>query len=202
MTWLPLALSLSGGGRLALVGGLHSARLRAINGKNKSDVIDAAVLARADDALDLTALVLPTPAELALRRAVTRRAAALIDANRSWRRLVSLARRAFPDVCIAFAASLPPESGAGPVAAAGPAGRAPRASLTAVVAEHTRSVAEVPDRSSDPFRRKGMGAVLRRETGLGCIGVGGNGAPGGPGRGERRVDRATIRPPPGGTARR
>ena len=60
MTWLPLALSLSsGGGRLALVGTRHSARLRgAISGKNKSDVIDADVLARADEVFDLPPLVL------------------------------------------------------------------------------------------------------------------------------------------------
>ena len=91
MTWLPLALSLSDrGGRLALVGTRHSTRLRgAISGKNKSDVIDADVLARAGEVFDLAPLVLPSPAELALRGAVTRRAAAVIDANRSWRRLVS-----------------------------------------------------------------------------------------------------------------
>ena len=149
MTWLPMALSLSaGGGRLALVGARHSARLRgAINGKNKSDVIDADVLARADDVFDLTPLVLPAPGELALRRAVTRRAAAVIDANRSWRRLVSLARWAFPDVWIAFAGSLPTAKA---VLDRWPhldqlAG-ARRASLTAVVAEHTRSVTDVPDR--------------------------------------------------------
>ena len=61
MTWLPLALSLSdGGGRLALVGTRHSARLRgAISGKNKSDVIDADVLARAGEVFDLAPLVLP-----------------------------------------------------------------------------------------------------------------------------------------------
>jgi transposase len=150
MTWLPLALSLSdGGGRLALVGTRHSARLRgAISGKNKSDVIDADVLARACEVFDLAPLVLPAPAELALRRAVTRRAAAVIDANRSWRRLVSLARWAFPDVWIAFAGSL--------ATAKAVLGRWPhldqlagarRASLTAVVAEHTRSVADVPDRA-------------------------------------------------------
>ena len=51
--------------------------------------------------------MLPDPAELALRRSVIRRAAAVIDANRSWRSLMSLARWAFPDVWIAFAGSLP-----------------------------------------------------------------------------------------------
>ena len=160
MTWLPLALSLSsGGGRLALVGTRHSARLRgAISGKNKSDVIDADVLARADEVFDLPPLVLPSPAELALRRAVTRRASAVIDANRCWRRLVSLARWAFPDVWTAFAGSL---ATAKAVLDRWPhldqLACARRASLTAVVAEHTRSVADVPDRSSRSVRRQGIG---------------------------------------------
>src|SRR6516165_10810736 len=44
MTWLPLAIALGdAGGRLALVGNRHSARLRsALAGKNKSDPVDAA----------------------------------------------------------------------------------------------------------------------------------------------------------------
>ena len=150
MTWLSLALSLeAGGGRLALVGARHSARLRgAISGKNKSDVIDADVLAMADEVFDLAPLVLAGPAELALRRAVTRRAAAVIDANRSWRRLVSLSRWAFPDVWLAFGGSL---ATAKAVLDRWPhleqlAG-ARRASVTAVVAEHTRAVGDVPDRA-------------------------------------------------------
>ena len=144
MTWLALALSLeAGGGRLALIGARHSARLRgAISGKNKSDVIDADVLARAGEVFDLRPLVLPAPAELALRRAVTRRADAVIDANRSWRRLVSLGRWAFPDVWNAFAGSL---ATATAVLDRWPhldqLANARRSSLTAVVAEHTRAVA-------------------------------------------------------------
>ncbi|KCA64007.1 transposase, partial [Mycobacterium tuberculosis TKK-01-0081] len=47
---------------------------------------------RASEVFDLTPLTLPTPAQLALRRSVIRRAGAVIDANRSWRRLMSLAR--------------------------------------------------------------------------------------------------------------
>ncbi|SGM19049.1 Uncharacterised protein [Mycobacterium tuberculosis] len=53
---------------------------------------DAEVLTRASEVFDLTPLTLPTPAQLALRRSVIRRAGAVIDANRSWRRLMSLAR--------------------------------------------------------------------------------------------------------------
>ena len=83
MTWLPLVIPLDHAGRrVALVGARHAARLRgAISGKNKSDVIDADVLARAGEVFDLTPLRLPDPTQLALRRAVTRRAAAAIDAQ-------------------------------------------------------------------------------------------------------------------------
>ena len=149
MTWLPLALSVSeAGGQLALVGARHAARLRgAISAKNKSDVIDADVLARAGEVFDLTPLVLPTPAELALRRAVTRRAAGVLDGNRSWRRLISLGRWAFPDLWIAFGGSLPTATAVlGRWPRLDQLAAARRSSLTAVVAEHTRAVTDVPDR--------------------------------------------------------
>ena len=94
MTWLGLAVALQDAGAdLALVGSRHSARLRgAISGKNKSDVIDADVLARAGDVFELHPFVLPAPAQLALRRACTRRGGVVIDGNRYLRRLISLAR--------------------------------------------------------------------------------------------------------------
>ena len=149
MTWLGLAVALQDAGSdLALVGSRHAARLRgAISGKNKSDVIDADVLARAGDVFELHPLVLASPLQLALRRACTRRGAAVIDGNRYLRRLISLARWAFPDVWSAFSGSLP--------TAVAVLGRWPhldslaaarRSSLTAVVAEHTRGVGDVPAR--------------------------------------------------------
>jgi len=149
MTWLSLSVAVSeAGGELALLGSRHSARLRgAIVGKNKSDVIDADVLARAGDVFTLRPMPVMTPPQLALRRAVTRRGAAVIDGNRYWRRLMSLARWAFPDVWTAFGGSLPTA-----VAVLGRwphlahLGAARRASLTAVVAEHTRAVPDVPAR--------------------------------------------------------
>jgi transposase len=149
MTWLALAVVLErGGGRLCLLGSRHAARLRgAISGKNKSDVIDADVLARAGEVFDLHPLTVPGPAQLALRRACTRRAGAVIDANRALRRLISLARWAFPDVWNAFAGSLPTAEavlGRWPHLDALAAAR--RSALTAVVAEHTRGVPDVPAR--------------------------------------------------------
>jgi uncharacterized caspase-like protein len=100
MTWLPLAIALKDAGvYLALVGNRHSARLRsAVAGKNKSDPIDASLLAQAGELFELVPARLPSPSELALRRAVQRRGKALVDANRCLRRLISQARWAFPDV--------------------------------------------------------------------------------------------------------
>jgi transposase len=149
MTWLGLSIAVTeAGGQFALLGSRHAARLRgAISGKNKTDVIDADVLARAGEVFTLTPLRLPSPPELALRRLCVRRGAAVIDANRYQRRLLSLARWAFPDVWNAFEGSLPT---ARAVLARWPhlsqLAAARRASLTAVVAEHTRGVADVPDR--------------------------------------------------------
>jgi hypothetical protein len=62
MTWLGLAVALQDAGSdLALVGSRHAARLRgAISGKNRSDVSDADVLARAGDLFELDPLVLPS----------------------------------------------------------------------------------------------------------------------------------------------
>lgn len=149
MSWLPLAVALQAdGSHLALLGSRHAARLRgAIIGKNKSDVIDADVLARAGEVFDLHPLPVPAPTQLALRRVVTRRGAAVIDANRYLRRLISLARWAFPDVWNAFAGSLPTATA---VLTRWPhlhaLASARRPALTAVVAEHTRSVPDVPAR--------------------------------------------------------
>jgi transposase len=150
MTWLPLTIAVeNAGGIMHIVGARHSARLRgAIIGKSKSDVIDAEVLTRASQVFDLEPLRLPIPEQLALRRAVIRRAAAVVDANRSWRRLMSLARWAFPDVWTAFAGSLPT---AAAVLQRWPDIRAlasaRRATLTAVVAAHTRGVGDTPARA-------------------------------------------------------
>src|SRR3954451_24883023 len=109
MTWLALSVALRDAGcDLSLIGARHAARLRgAISGKSKSDVIDADVLARAGEVFDLHPMRTVDPAQLALRRACVRRGAAVIDGNRHLRRLISLARWAFPDVWNAFGGSLP-----------------------------------------------------------------------------------------------
>jgi hypothetical protein len=77
------------------------------------------------------------------------RRAAVVDGNRCWRRLLSLARWAFPDVWTAFAGS---ESTALAVLGRWPHLRslasARAATLTAVVAHHTRDVADPPTRAA------------------------------------------------------
>ncbi|MGI8722405.1 MAG: IS110 family transposase [Geodermatophilaceae bacterium] len=150
MTWLGLSVALrEAGADLSLVGTRHSARLRgAISGKHKSDVIDADVLATASDVFRLSPLRPPELNQLALRRAVTRRGALVIDGNRATRRLISLARWAFPDVWNAFAGSMPT---AVAVLTRWPhleaLATARRSSVTAVVAAHTRAVPDVPARA-------------------------------------------------------
>jgi transposase len=150
MTWLPLAIALGdAGGRLALVGNRHAARLRsALAGKNKSDPIDADVLSRAGEFFELEPARIPEAAELALRRAAQRRGKAITDANRALRRLISLARWAFPDVWNAFAGSRP--------TAVAVLGRWPHlhalrrarvGSIAEVIAAHTRGVTDVEHRA-------------------------------------------------------
>jgi hypothetical protein len=110
-------------------------------------VIDADVLARAGEVFDLHPLRPVDPAQLALRRACVRRGGSVIDGNRHLRRLISLARWAFPDVWNGFRGSLPTAVAVldrWPHLAQLAAAR--RSTLTAVVALHTRGVADVPDR--------------------------------------------------------
>jgi transposase len=149
MTWLGLSVALAEAGcDLSLLGARHAARLRgAISGKHKSDVIDADVLARAGEVFDLHPLRPVDPAQLALRRACVRRGTAVIDGNRYLRRLISLARWAFPDVWNGFRGSLPTAVAVlerWPHLAQLAAAR--RSTLTGVVALHTRGVSDVPER--------------------------------------------------------
>jgi hypothetical protein len=151
MTWLALALAVERvGGQMEMIGARHSSRLRgAIMGKNKSDVIDSEVLTPVGEIFDPPPLMLASPGQLALHRAVVRRAGAVIDGNRYWRRLLSLARWAFPDVWSAFAGS---ESTALAVLGRWPHLRSlasvRAATLTAVVAGRTRDVADTPSRAT------------------------------------------------------
>jgi transposase len=151
MTWLALSIALGDAGcGLALVGNRHSARLRsALAGKNKSDPIDAAVLSRACEFFALQPARIPGPTELALRRAAQRRGKAITEANRSLRRLLSLARWAFPDVWNAFAGSRATALAVlGRWPHLGELSRARVGTISEVVAAHTRGVRDVEERAT------------------------------------------------------
>ncbi|MEO7421350.1 MAG: transposase [Ornithinibacter sp.] len=99
MTWLGLSVAPGEAGiNLSLVGSRHAARWReAISGKHKPDLIDADMLATADEVFSLSPLNPPQESQLALRRALVRGGKLVIDSNRAPRRqLTSLARWAFP----------------------------------------------------------------------------------------------------------
>lgn len=100
MTWLSIGIAVERAGcEMSLIGTRHSARLRgALIGKQKSDVIDADMLSRAGEFFDLARTELGCPDQLALRRIVQRRHRLVVDANRTHRRITSLASWAFPDV--------------------------------------------------------------------------------------------------------
>ncbi len=83
----------------ALIDSRYSSKLReAIAGKNKTDVIDADMLASSAELFGLSAGPLPTAGEVALRRAVRRRHRLTAEAHNADLRLWSLAAWAFPDL--------------------------------------------------------------------------------------------------------
>jgi len=99
-TWLPLGTAVREAGCwFQLVESRSTAKLRqALAGKNKTDQIDAAMLAEAGRLFDLGPQPIPAPELIAIRRAVLRRHQATIDAHRAECRLWALASWAFPDL--------------------------------------------------------------------------------------------------------
>jgi transposase len=99
-TWVALGHAVEDAGcRFALVKNTDSARLRkAIAGANKTDVIDAEMLAHCPAVLGVRTTTMPSPAVWGLRRALLRRHRCTVEAHRSECRLWSLAMWAFPDV--------------------------------------------------------------------------------------------------------
>lgn len=100
MSWLSLGVAVQRAGcDLALIEARHSAHLRtALSGRNKTDVIDADMLANCAELFSLGPFLLPSPGQLALRRAIARRHRAVVDAHRADCRLWSVATWAFPDL--------------------------------------------------------------------------------------------------------
>src|SRR5262249_45783942 len=123
-----------------------SARLRkAIAGANKTDVIDAELLAQCQQVLSVGPAPVLAPQIIGLRRALTRRHKLTVDAHRAECRLWSLSSWAFPDLSRACGGDglAEPVMGRWPELAA--LSRAQVSSIAEMVAAHTR------DR--DPARR-------------------------------------------------
>lgn len=99
-TWLPLGWAVADAGcGFALVQNRDTARLRqAISGKNKTDAIDADMLASCEALFGLEPISLPSGHQIALRRALRRRHAAVVGAHGGECRLWALAAWAFPDL--------------------------------------------------------------------------------------------------------
>jgi len=100
MSWLSLNVAVERAGcGLALVEARHSAHLRAaVAGRNKTDVIDADMLASCADLFGLGPFRCPSAEQLALRRAVARRHRGVVEAHGADCRLWSVANWAFPDL--------------------------------------------------------------------------------------------------------
>lgn len=100
MSWLALGHAVTDAGcGFALIETRHSSKLRgAIAGKNKTDVIDADMLASSVDLFGLSPSTIPSAGQVALRRAVRRRHRVTADAHNGDVRLWALAVWAFPDV--------------------------------------------------------------------------------------------------------
>jgi transposase len=99
-TWLPLSVAVADAGcRIGFVANRDSARLRkAITGANKTDLIDAAMLAQCEAVLGVVEAPPVTFGQIGLRRALRRRHHEVVAAHRAECRLWALAAWAFPDV--------------------------------------------------------------------------------------------------------
>jgi transposase len=146
-TWIPLSHAVAAGGcAIGFVQNRDSARLRqAIAGPNKTDGIDAELLAQCERVLGVQPAPILAPQVIGLRRALTRRHKLTVEAHRAECRLWSVAAWAFPDLWRACGG----HGVAQPVLGRWPGvpalARARVSSITEVVAAHSR------DR--DPTRR-------------------------------------------------
>ncbi len=127
------------GCRIGFVQNRDSARLRsAITGRNKTDVIDADMLARCEDVLGVHDAPVPLLGQVGLRRALSRRHQMIVDAHRAECRLWSLLIWVMPDVWRAAGGHtiIQPLLGKWPDMRA--LSRARLDSITAIVAAHSR----------------------------------------------------------------
>lgn len=126
-TWLALGHAIEQAGcRFALVKNTDSARLRkAIAGANKTDPIDAEMLAHCQAVLGVTRTVLPSPTVWGLRRAMLRLHRCMVEAHRAESRLWSLSTLGVPRCVAGLRRSRPGPADPRPLAGAGRAGPGP-----------------------------------------------------------------------------
>lgn len=100
MTWVGIHAAVgAAGARFYLIGTKHSARLRAaVAGKNKSDVIDAHLLAKALELFDLKPLAPADGGAESIKRSALSRADARVHLDQCWRRLRSYVAATAPDI--------------------------------------------------------------------------------------------------------
>ncbi len=156
-TWLPLTMAVTDAGcRIGFVQNRDSARLRsAISGRNKTDSIDADMLARCEHVLGVHDAAVPPIGQVGLRRALTRRHQSVVDAHRAECRLWSLLIWAMPDVwrCAGGHTIMQPLLGKWPDMRA--LGRARLDSITQIVAAHSRD--GVPTKRAERIRDAARG---------------------------------------------
>ena len=159
-TWLALGHAVENAGCVfGLVKNTDSARLRkAIAGANKTDVIDAEMLAQCREVLGVKRTKMPSPAVLGLRRALLRRHRGTVEAHRAECRLWSLSMWAFPDVWRACGGHqlAQPVLGRWPELPA--LGRAHLDSIAEIVAAHRRD--RDPRRRAERIRDAARGWLL------------------------------------------
>lgn len=151
-TWLPLSVAVGDAGcRIGFVANRDSARLRkAIAGANKTDAIDADMLAKCEHVLGVMEAPAVSFGQIGLRRALRRRHNAIVAAHRAECRLWALAAWAFPDVwraCGGHRVAQPVLHRWGHL---GPLSRAHVDSIADIVAAHSRD--KRPERRAERIR--------------------------------------------------
>jgi transposase len=139
-TWLPLSVAVAEAGcRIGFVANRDSARLRkAIAGANKTDAIDADMLANCEHVLGVMEAPAVSFGQVGLRRALRRRHTAVVAAHRAECRLWALAAWAFPDLWRACGGHRVAQPVLARWAHLGPLSRAHVDSIAAIVALHSR----------------------------------------------------------------
>jgi transposase len=151
-TWLPLSVAVGEAGcRIGFVANRDSARLRkAIAGANKTDVIDADMLANCERVLGVVEAPAVSFGQIGLRRALRRRHTAVVAAHRAECRLWALAAWAFPDVWRACGGHRVAQPVLARWAHLGPLSRAHVDSIAEIVAAHSRDTR--PERRAGRIR--------------------------------------------------